>query len=96
MFFGEFAALSAAFFWAGNSIALTEATVRIGSVAVNISRMFMASIYLLITIFFLQASFDISINQYILFVLSGFAGLVLVTLFSLKHFNWLDPELECC
>ncbi len=93
MFIGELAALSAAIFWAGNSIALTEATLRIGSVAVNISRMFLASIYLIITIFFIGAGFDISLNQYMLLVLSGFAGLIFGDTYLFKAFQLIGPRI---
>ncbi|MCF8241732.1 MAG: DMT family transporter [Melioribacteraceae bacterium] len=93
IFIGEIAALSAALFWAANSIVLTEATIRIGSVAVNISRMFMASILLLLTTLLVGASFDISDRQLIYLVISGVLGLIIGDTALFKSFQLIGPRL---
>ncbi|GJQ61201.1 MAG: membrane protein [Melioribacteraceae bacterium] len=93
LFLGEISALAAALLWSFNSISLTEATVRVGSVLVNIARMFFASFYLIITILLLGASFDLSSSQYFNLIISGFIGLIAGDTFLLKSLEQIGARL---
>lgn len=93
LFLGEISALAAALLWSFNSISLTEATLRVGSVLVNIARMFFASFYLIITILLIGASFDLSSSQYINLVISGFIGLIAGDTFLLKSLEQIGARL---
>ncbi len=93
IFIGEISAMAAALFWAWNSVVLTEATHRIGSVNVNIARMFFASVFLLVTLFFVEGSFNISGSQYFNLVISGVVGLILGDTFLFKAFQTIGPRL---
>ncbi len=93
MFLGEISAMAAALFWAWNSVVLTEATHRIGSVNVNIARMFFASVFLLVTLFFVEGSSNISGSQYFNLVISGVVGLILGDTFLFKAFQTIGPRL---
>ena len=92
-FLGEFAALAAALLWSFNSISLTEATLRVGSVLVNIARMFFASFYLIITIAIIGASFDLTASQYYNLIISGFIGLIAGDTFLLKALEHIGARL---
>jgi len=49
-YIGEAAALITAILWAGTAIAFTEASKLVGSYLVNISRLFLATVFLIVTI----------------------------------------------
>lgn len=93
MFIGELAAVAAAVFWSVNSIVLTEATKSVGTYAVNLGRLFFASVFLIITIFFLSASFILSIEQYSLLIISGIIGLIIGDTGMLKAYEEIGPRL---
>lgn len=93
IFIGELAALGAAFFWSVNSIVLTEATNLVGTYAVNLGRLFFASLLLLITILLFNIQVDISSRQYVLLILSGVVGLIIGDSAMLKSYNLIGPRL---
>jgi len=90
---GEIAALSAALFWSLNSIVLTAATNILGAVRVNILRMFVASVFLLITILIFGVSLNLAGYQYYLLILSGIAGLVLGDTYLFMAYKEIGPRL---
>ncbi len=93
IFIGEIAAAFAAILWSVNAIVLSEAVVKVGSFNVNIGRLFFASILLLITIFFLNSSFNLYWEQYYYLILSGIIGLVIGDYGMLKSYEIIGPRL---
>jgi len=93
-FIGEFAAIATAFMWSVTSIAFTEASVRVGSLTVNVSRLILASFYLLITILVLGLKLNLSIEQYSFLALSGIVGLVFGDGFLFKGFQYVGARIS--
>ncbi|MCH8033907.1 MAG: DMT family transporter [Bacteroidetes bacterium] len=91
--FGELLALLTAFLWSGTSIAFTEASRRIGSLQLNITRMMLASVILFFIITIAGFSFDISNTQLYFLIASGFAGLVFGDSFLFKSFQTIGARL---
>ena len=89
---GEIAALLAALCWSGSSLTFTAAIKRVGSVNVNVSRMFIAAIYLFFTIWIFNISHNLSNNQYFLLIISGWAGLVFGDTYLFKAFDLIGAR----
>lgn len=93
-YLGEAAALITAVLWSGTAIAFTEATKIVGSYVVNISRLFLATIFLIITIFLFNLDYSISFQQIYLLGLSGLVGLVFGDGFLFKSFQYIGARLS--
>lgn len=91
---GELAALITALLWSGTAIVFTEATKRVGSYVVNITRLMLATIYLIITIIIFDLNFRISWEQIYLLGLSGIVGLVFGDGFLFKAFQYIGARLS--
>ena len=94
LYLGELAALVTAFLWSGTSIAFTEASTRVGSVAVNITRLILALLYLSITIILLNLDLYINSSQIFYLSLSGLVGLVFGDGFLFKSFQHIGARLS--
>lgn len=94
---GEFAALLTAFFWTITSLAFESASNKIGSVAVNILRLFIAfaflSVYNLIRRGFLLPV-DASNDNWIWLTLSGLVGFVFGDLFLFKSYTMIGSRFS--
>lgn len=90
---GEFAALVTAICWSGSSISFAEATRRIGSVTINVLRLWVAAFFFLITILLFQYSLGIKYSQIFYLMLSGFIGLTLGDTFLFKAYQCLGARL---
>lgn len=90
---GEFAALVTAICWSGSSISFAEATRRVGSVTINVLRLWIAAIFFLITIILLHFSIGIKSYQLFYLMLSGFIGLTLGDTFLFKAYQCLGARL---
>lgn len=93
-YIGEIAALITALLWSGTAIVFTEATKRVGSYVVNITRLILATIYLIITIIIFDLNFYISWEQIYLLGLSGIIGLVFGDGFLFKAFQYIGARLS--
>ncbi len=91
---GEFAALMTAVVWSGTSIAFSEASIRIGTMYVNLSRMFIAVFILLITMLVLNVDINLSITQIGNLAISGFIGLVFGDTFLFKAYRSIGPRIS--
>lgn len=91
--YGEIVALITAFLWSGTSIAFTEASRRIGSIQLNVTRMILASIILTAVIYAAGFSFNINGMQLFYLVASGFVGLVFGDSFLFKSFQTIGARL---
>jgi drug/metabolite transporter (DMT)-like permease len=93
-YIGELSALITAVLWSGTAIAFTEAGKIVGSYVVNISRLVLATVYLIITILIFNLNFQISWEQIYLLGLSGVIGLVFGDGFLFKSFQYIGARLS--
>jgi len=93
-YIGEISALITAILWAGTAIVFTEATKIVGSYVVNITRLLLATVYLIITILLFNLDFRISWEQIYLLGLSGLIGLVFGDGFLFKSFQYIGARLS--
>ncbi len=92
-FIGELSALLTAFLWSGSAIAFASATQRAGSFQVNVTRLILATLYLVLLIAALQLSIDLSLNQILYLSLSGVIGLTLGDTFLFKAFQEIGARV---
>ncbi|MCB0731618.1 MAG: DMT family transporter [Ignavibacteriae bacterium] len=93
-YIGEISALITALLWAGTAIVFTEATKIVGSYVVNITRLILATIYLIFTILIFNLNYQISWEQIYLLGLSGIIGLVFGDGFLFKSFQYIGARLS--
>ncbi len=93
-YWGEIAALITAVLWAGTAIVFTEATKIVGSYVVNITRLLLATFYLVIVILLLNLNYQIKWEQIYLLGLSGVVGLVFGDGFLFKSFQYIGARLS--
>lgn len=94
---GEFAALLVAVFWTVSALAFEAATFRIGSVAVNILRLFIGFIFLSILTFFIRGHFlpgDASSHNWLWLTMSGLVGFVFGDLFLFKSYTIIGSRFS--
>ncbi|HOB83811.1 MAG TPA: DMT family transporter [Bacteroidales bacterium] len=86
---GEFAALLTAIFWTVSALAFESATLKFGSVAVNILKLASGFIFLTILTYLRRGLFlpsDAGAQNWLWLTLSGFAGFVFGDLFLFKSY----------
>ena len=93
-FVGELSALLTAFLWSGTSIVFTEATTRVGSIQVNITRMIMALMLLTLSILVLGPDLQLSQSQVLNLTWSGIVGLVLGDSFLFRAFKDIGARIS--
>ncbi|MCP5064325.1 MAG: DMT family transporter [Ignavibacteriae bacterium] len=93
-YIGEISALITAILWAGTAIVFTEATKIVGSYVVNITRLLLATIYLIATILLFNLNYEVSFEQIYLLGLSGVIGLVFGDGFLFKSFQYIGARLS--
>jgi drug/metabolite transporter (DMT)-like permease len=84
---GEFAALFTACLWSVSAFVFAAATRRAGSVQVNITRLMLATLFLLLLIAALRLDVRLSVGQVLCLALSGVVGLALGDTFLFKAFQ---------
>jgi drug/metabolite transporter (DMT)-like permease len=92
-FLGEISALVTATLWGGTSLAFTAAIRRVGSVQVNVTRMMLASLFLLATVLALGFPTDMSSGQFLYLALSAVAGLVIGDSFLFMAYQTVGPRI---
>jgi drug/metabolite transporter (DMT)-like permease len=93
-FIGELSALLTAFLWSGTSLVFTEATTRVGSIQVNITRMMLALVFLVFTVWLLGYNYSMSGNQVLNLAWSGIIGLVLGDSFLFRAFKDIGARIS--
>ena len=93
-YIGEISALITALLWSGTAIVFTEATKIVGSYVVNISRLLLATAYLILVILIFNLHYQISWQQIYLLGLSGVIGLVFGDGFLFKAFQYIGARLS--
>jgi len=84
---GELSALATAACWSISSIAFASATARAGAIAVNVTRLVLAAVFLALTVAFAGLSLRLSASQAALLALSGIIGLAFGDSFLFKAFQ---------
>ena len=93
-FAGELSALLTALLWSGTSIAFTEASIRVGSVTVNMTRLILALVYLLITILLMGGTPHLSGTQVLNLSISGLIGLVFGDTYLFKAYQHIGARIS--
>lgn len=93
-FLGEISALITAVLWSVTSIIFTEASIRVGTIYVNITRMILALFFLVITLFIINIKIDLSSHQVFNLAISGIIGLVIGDTFLFKAFQCIGARLS--
>jgi drug/metabolite transporter (DMT)-like permease len=94
---GEFAALLTAFFWTISALAFESASNKIGSVAVNIIRLFMGFIFISIFTLIRRGLFlpvDATVENWMWLSLSGLIGFVFGDLFLFKSYTVIGSRFS--
>ncbi len=92
-FAGELASLLVAVLWTGTSISFSEASIRVGSIHVNITRMLFAFTYLSLTVLIMGFSVSLSFMQIFYLAISGFIGLVFGDTFLFKAYQHVGARI---
>jgi len=93
-FLGEISALITALLWAFTSIIFTEASLRIGSVQLNINRLIVALTFLTITVFVFGLNYNLAQEQYLFLAISGLVGLAIGDGFLFKSFQTIGARFS--
>jgi len=93
-YLGETAALITALLWGLTSIAFTEASLRVGSLTVNITRLVFATILLSVTILIMQLDIHLSYEQIFFLGMSGIIGLVFGDGFLFAGFQYVGARIS--
>ena len=90
---GEVSAFITAVMWTGSALAFAAATVRVGSVYVNVVRLAAAVVFLFLTILVFALPVHVSATQVLFLSLSGFAGFVFGDTFLFKSYEYNDARI---
>jgi drug/metabolite transporter (DMT)-like permease len=93
-YIGELSALGAALLWSFSSFLFTAVAIRIGTIQLNLSRMILASLFLIITIYSLNIDYKVSVEQLLYLSLSGFIGLVIGDTFLFRAYKDIGPRIS--
>ena len=94
MLIGELSALATAVCWSGSSISFAEASLLIGSVRVNVTRLVLAGLLLAITIILFAVPVDLTSSQIADLFISGILGLVFGDSFLFKSYEYNGPRIS--
>jgi drug/metabolite transporter (DMT)-like permease len=92
-FLGEIAALTTALLWSGSSLVFAAATARVGSVPVNVTRLFLAAGYLTIVVLVFQIRSPLSSVQVANLAVSGIVGLAVGDSFLFRAYQEMGARI---
>ncbi len=92
-FLGELSALLTACFWSGSALVFASATKRAGSFDVNITRLILATVYLVLLIVVFQLNVHLSGSQILNLAISGVIGLALGDTFLFRAFQEIGARV---
>ena len=93
-FLGELSALLTAILWSGSAMVFGVATLRLGSVLVNVARLVLAAVYLGLLIAVTGLDVHLTLPQYGNLALSGIIGLALGDTFLFKAFQEIGVRVS--
>lgn len=93
LYAGELSALLTAALWTGSSMTFAAATMRVGSMYVNVVRLIMAALLLPLILFTAGISIAVSSSQFGFLILSGFVGFVFGDTFLFKSFEYNSARI---
>lgn len=93
-YLGEISALATALLWSFTSIFFSEASLRVGSLQVNLNRLLIASLFLIITIPAMGFDTGVSLRQILLLSMSGIIGLIFGDSYLFKAFHHIGARLS--
>jgi len=93
-FVGEISALATACCWTASSIVFAAATMRVGSVYVNVTRLTAAALILLLVVAAVRIPVDVSFSQAGHLFVSGLVGLVFGDTFLFKSYEYNSARIS--
>jgi len=90
---GEMSALLTAVFWTLSASVFASATVRAGSIAVNVARLVIAALYLALWILISRTAITLSISQVVALAVSGVIGLAFGDSFLFRAFHEIGARV---
>ncbi len=96
-YYGELAALLTAIFWTFSSLAFEDASKKMGSLNVNILRLFFANFFLLLIAYFFRGQWlptDASMHNWSWLAVSGLVGFVFGDLFLFKALSMIGARIS--
>lgn len=93
-YIGEISALITAVLWSATSLFFSEASQKVGPLQVNIMRLLLATCYLIITIFIMNLSLNLSFTQVLNLTISGVIGLIFGDTYLFKAFQHIGPRIS--
>lgn len=94
LYAGELSALITAILWTGSALAFAAATIRVGSVYVNIIRLIAAVLFLFLTHIVFSINISVSNAQVWYLSLSGLAGFVFGDTFLFKSYEYISARVS--
>jgi drug/metabolite transporter (DMT)-like permease len=91
---GEICALLTAALWSCSSLVFSAAGARVGSVLVNIARLFLALIYLIVILLVFRVDLYITSTQAINLAISGVIGLAIGDSFLFRAYRQIGPRIS--
>lgn len=93
-YLGELSAMMTAVLWSFTSIFFSEASIRVGSLQVNITRLLFATLFLSLTILIMGYSVRLSQTQIFYLSLSGVIGLIFGDTYLFKAYRHIGARLS--
>ena len=92
-FIGEVCALLTACCWSGSALAFSAATLRVGPIRLNVTRLIFAALLLFVIVVFAGIEIHLTSSQLRNLVISGIIGLVLGDTFLFKSYEIIGARL---
>ncbi len=92
-FIGEVCALLTACCWSGSALAFSAATLRVGPIRLNVTRLIFAALLLFVIVVFAGIEIHLTSSQLQNLVISGIIGLVLGDTFLFKSYEIIGARL---
>jgi len=93
-YIGETCALLTACCWSGSALAFSAATLRVGPIRLNVTRLLMAGVLLFVTVVLAGVDVHLSSSQLRNLAVSGIVGLVLGDTFLFKSYEIIGARLS--
>ncbi|MCX6137020.1 MAG: DMT family transporter [Ignavibacteriales bacterium] len=91
--FGEISALTTAVLWSGSSLAFADATKRVGSFYVNMTRLLFAAVLLSLTVVVFRLDVFLKTSQFSYLIVSGMFGLVFGDTFLFRAYRYNSARI---